>query len=379
MDGNLKNTQSLTGKIKSLAIDTTLTKKGMCAESKSTGEALATKVNISDIVDDLISVTTDKPLSANQGRILKKQIDDIDPHYAENVIFDNTIAGMYANNVQGAIDEIKSTVGYAKKQLIPYPFSVLTPTVTREGITWTDNGDGTLTTNGTPTGDSNYYAFDRTTNPITLEAGTYIINGCPSGGSNETYRIAILSTNEANELEVLAYDYGDGARFTIETRRNIGITLKVASTCGKVTDLIFKPMIRVASIQDDTFESYKPDLKSNVTYKIALDTTYISSIASERNIIVRRNGWCYGIFQFKVTSNVNPKTHVVIGHIPNELRGETTTVFMMSGIGTDYSKDTSAAFTINSTTNEITLMIQESTVATNKWYFVTFAYPLKNI
>ena len=63
---------------KVLFVDTTLTKKGMSAEAKATGDALATKVNITDIVDDLTSVADDKPLSANQGRILKKQIDEID-------------------------------------------------------------------------------------------------------------------------------------------------------------------------------------------------------------------------------------------------------------------------------------------------------------
>ena len=99
MNGNLKNLQSLTGKIKSFRIDTTLTKKGMCAEAEATGKALATKVSITDIVDDLLSVASDKPLSANQGRLLKKQIDEIDPHYAENVVYDNT-------NVKSAIDGI---------------------------------------------------------------------------------------------------------------------------------------------------------------------------------------------------------------------------------------------------------------------------------
>ena len=99
MNGNLKNLQSLTGKIKSFRIDTTLTKKGMCAESKAVGDALAAKVNISDIIDDLLSVASDKPLSANQGRLLKKLIDEIDPHYAENVLYNDT-------NVKDALDKV---------------------------------------------------------------------------------------------------------------------------------------------------------------------------------------------------------------------------------------------------------------------------------
>ena len=104
MDGNIEKMQSLTGRIKGLGIDKTLTKKGMCAEAEAVGKALATKVSITDIVDDFLSVATDKPLSANQGRLLKKQIDEIDPHYAENVIYDET-------DVKSALDDIKATIG----------------------------------------------------------------------------------------------------------------------------------------------------------------------------------------------------------------------------------------------------------------------------
>ena len=108
MDGNIEKMQSLTGRIKGLGIDKTLTKKGMCAEAEATGKALATKVSITDIVDDLLSVATDKPLSANQGRLLKKQIDEIDPHYAENVNFNNTGSGLNANNVHEALLKVKT-------------------------------------------------------------------------------------------------------------------------------------------------------------------------------------------------------------------------------------------------------------------------------
>ena len=40
-------------------------------------EFLATKVNISDVIDNLTSTHTNKPLSANQGRVLKELIDAI--------------------------------------------------------------------------------------------------------------------------------------------------------------------------------------------------------------------------------------------------------------------------------------------------------------
>ena len=106
MDGNIEKMQSLTGRIKGFGIDKTLTKKGMCAEAEATGEALATKVSITDIVDDLLSVATDKTLSANQGRLLKKLIDEIDPHYAENVLYNDT-------NVKDALDKVSNAENIA--------------------------------------------------------------------------------------------------------------------------------------------------------------------------------------------------------------------------------------------------------------------------
>ena len=40
---------------------------------KANADNVALKVNTSDIVDDLVSTDVDKPLSANQGKVLKTQ------------------------------------------------------------------------------------------------------------------------------------------------------------------------------------------------------------------------------------------------------------------------------------------------------------------
>ena len=281
MDGNIEKVQSLTGKIKTLAIDTTLTKKGMCAEAEATGEALATKVNISDIVDELTSVADDKPLSANQGRVLKKQIDEIDPHTAENVVYDNADSGVDAENVQGAIDklskaeniaydeeksvqgaidELNEFVGITKNNYIPYPYSNVK---TENGIVFTDLGNGRIKANGKTSGISSFY----------------LQNNFKPSCSGKKVILSIKSTS--GQASVFFRLWGAGGTYIekydfniIERNGEITIDMPNATEYSyasvelfynntmNVTDDIVEIMIRNADIEDDTYKPYVTDLKS---------------------------------------------------------------------------------------------------------------------
>ena len=87
-----------------------------------------------------------------------------------------------------------------------------------------------------------------------LNAGRYIINGCPSGGSDETYYL-----HYSNAVDETFTDYGDGSPvfapfdYTQYTSSHVKIVVKPAA--GSV-NLRFKPMIRLASIKDDTYVPY---------------------------------------------------------------------------------------------------------------------------
>lgn len=133
---------------------------------------------------------------------------------------------------------------------------------TSNGITFTVNDDKTILVNGNNDGTANSSFI---INNYSLKAGTYILNGCPSGGSSTTYRIVIQKTSG---WSVLALDTGSGSKqFTIDeaTKIQVAIFIQKGQT---ISNLLFKPMIRLSSIIDDTYEPYgvmpSPDYPSEI-------------------------------------------------------------------------------------------------------------------
>jgi len=71
--------------------------------------ALASKINITDIIDNLTSIATDKPLSANQGKALKTLIDDINSAMAllaSTSYVDGKVSAL-VNSAPGVLDTLK--------------------------------------------------------------------------------------------------------------------------------------------------------------------------------------------------------------------------------------------------------------------------------
>lgn len=97
------------------------------------------------------------------------------------------------------------------------------------GITFTDNGDGTITANGTATADAtfNVKVFKTTPND------SFALVGCPVGGSASTYYIA---------YEGYGRDYGNGVMW--DGSRDFWDTVTIVIKNGtKVSNLKFAPQI----------------------------------------------------------------------------------------------------------------------------------------
>jgi len=131
------------------------------------------------------------------------------------------------------------------------------------GITFTVNSDGTVLVDGTNDTSAN---SSLVINRYDLSPGTYILNGCPSGGASNTYRLAIQETGSYSILGSI--DIGNGSReFTIDTTTSVQIAIFIQKGLT-INNLLFKPMLREATIADDTYEQYgaspSPDYLSEI-------------------------------------------------------------------------------------------------------------------
>ena len=136
-------------------------------------------------------------------------------------------------------------------------------TKTNNGINFTVNDDKTILVDGTNDGTANSSFI---INIYSLEAGTYILNGCPSGGARNTYRLAIQETGSYSILGSIDIGNGSG-EFTIDTTTNVQIAIFIQKGLT-INNLLFKPMLRKATIADDTYEQYgaspSPDYPSEI-------------------------------------------------------------------------------------------------------------------
>lgn len=133
------------------------------------------------------------------------------------------------------------------RNLIPYLYRDTTNVV--GGITFTDNGDGSVTVNGTATAFAQFYFCTDITMGLKPNT-TYTLTGCPSGGSGNTYQLrAIL--NHKLDNPATAVDVGNGKTFTTPDGYSfIRIMIDVFKG-ATIENLTFKPMLEIGSVAHD--------------------------------------------------------------------------------------------------------------------------------
>lgn len=137
--------------------------------------------------------------------------------------------------------------GPSSPNLLPYPYYHTTRT--SNGITWTDNGDGTITANGTATSGTVFTCVQVTN--LTLPAGTYFLVGCPSGGNTggNNYRLV------AQAGGVDYNDWGSGVTITLTQETATRVYAYVYN--GKtINNGLFRPMLCIKSEYDGKWYPY---------------------------------------------------------------------------------------------------------------------------
>lgn len=136
--------------------------------------------------------------------------------------------------------------GNVGKNLIPYPYAETTKTVS--GITFTDNGDGSITVNGTATANA-IFRLNKASTSIHVDKGEiYRLSGAPTGGGTSAYLL-------------LAYDtvngYSDTGNGGVFTPRSENLTVSIRAYTGTTFDnLVFKPMLTKGGDATE-YEPYK--------------------------------------------------------------------------------------------------------------------------
>lgn len=189
------------------------------------------------------------------------------------VVCDNVVIKPMLEEGETKTDfELWCGVGDKTKNLIPYPYASTTQTI--NGITFTDNGDGTITTNGTATANVLYPISTHSASTIYATKGKYYLSGCPSGGGDSTYFLNCDVYNGETIMVNRFYDTGNGitADLNSYTFTSISVTLYVREGVT-VNNLTFRPFLAKA----DSATSYEP-----YGYKIPIknqsDTTNIYTL-----------------------------------------------------------------------------------------------------
>ena len=217
-------------------IDTTLSSISTNpVQNKVIKTSLDSKANSSDVYT---KTESDSRFLGVEGTAKKAVADENGKNISESFATDK-------NNI--ALN--RTTLGTQCKNLLKN--NAVTQTVS--GVTFTINDDKSITVNGTATAQISFVI----NNKVELGIGDYILTGCPSGGSWDTFYL----TAYASSAWLSTPDFGSGCKIENKTITQVVITIASGYTAN---NLKFYPILRDADITDDTYEPYQPSLYERI-------------------------------------------------------------------------------------------------------------------
>ena len=159
---------------------------------------------------------------------------------------DTELSTTSTNPVQNKV--ITNSINDVRGQIHTNLLNPIAPTQTINGVTFTNNGDGTYTVNGTAS-DVAYFPMADPFTDLDLSR-EYKIVGCPQGGGENSY---VVYDDKNNAYK----DTGNGVVYTPTNQPKIYIRITKGVT---VNNLLFKPMITTdLSATYDDFVPYTGD------------------------------------------------------------------------------------------------------------------------
>ncbi len=132
------------------------------------------------------------------------------------------------------------------ENIIPYPYkdTVANSSVTKEGITYTFNNDGTITANGTTY--QNCFPSISIAKDIYLPAGTYYFSGgIGDNGNVDRNRTLYIQRMNGSTQEYYQWTSADALEIVIPESNYYDIVITIGTSGGTVTcdNITFKPML----------------------------------------------------------------------------------------------------------------------------------------
>lgn len=179
-----------------------------------------------------------------------------------NTTYWQALTGDASAEIQALTNEVHGNWSEGGKNLLQN----IATTQEKNGVTFTVNSDGTVTANGTSTSTIDIKVAEG----IFENGKSYILSGCPSGGSTNTY---MLYNGNANQIA----DTGNGKEFTYSSSLGNFVFIGIRSGVT-LNNLVFKPMLTLATTPDSDYAHYQPYAKTNV--ELTQDVTPVNAIAS---------------------------------------------------------------------------------------------------
>ena len=149
------------------------------------------------------------------------------------------------------------------KNILPYPYEDTTKEL--YGITFTDNGDGSITVSGTATGNATFALLKQTSSNASLFRQTLLSSACflsggVSGGSSSTYCLQLYGYAASGSGTLR--DTGNGVSLSqfVNQNNNFNVSIFIGTGTAITTPITFYPMVHKGT-QPTTYAPYKTPIE----------------------------------------------------------------------------------------------------------------------
>ena len=205
---------------------------------------------------------------------------------------------------------------------------------TINGITFTHNGDGSITVSGTATANTNHY-FTGPTDGVKANH-TYLLKGCPNGGGSNSFTLYCTGS---------LFDRGSGGIFTFASKQQPSCRIEIANGYSFSTPKTFFPQL------------------TDLTQKYPFDTP--TTLTDNRVQAILNRGY--------IPFNLGELKSVDIGEISSEDSNNnplSTITFKYQGSGVGTAHDT---YELTKTAHVFTKNISRVDLGTQNWTYETVA------